>query len=80
MATRRAQHSDVRIDGPIIEGHLYCVVIRDSRYAAFTHTSLPAPLALCMSKAREYNVKNKSTLAHVSYVGARETTETKKAT
>lgn len=70
---RKTRALDVKIEGPIVEGGRYTLVIRDVR--GFTHESNPGPLAPCIALAKEYNRRqqrlyrdNPPALAHVRYV------------
>lgn len=65
--------ASVTVEGPIVEGGLYTLVIRDVR--GYTHESNPGPFAACIAQAKEYNGRqyrlykdNPPALAHVRYV------------
>jgi len=65
---RHGQHTELRINGPIRPGNVYCVVTRDSQHPDVVRRSLPASLAVCSDLARDTNRKAGQTLAHVEYI------------
>jgi hypothetical protein len=63
------RHTTVNINGPVLPGNVYCVVIRSSNRSTDTIRSIRASLPLCMAKARQFNKTHRQDLAHVEYVG-----------
>ncbi len=64
------RHTTVHINGPVLPGNVYCVVIRSSiRSSKDTLRSIPASLAICMAKARQFNKEHNQNLAYVDYIG-----------
>ena len=71
------RHTTVKINGPVLPGNVYCVVIRSSRPGNETLRSIPASLPICMAKARQFNKDHRQDLAHVEYVGEEKKEENK---
>jgi hypothetical protein len=69
------RHTTVRLNGPVMPGNVYVVVIRDKQYPSQSITSIRASLTVCMAKARAFNKSHQQDLAHVDYVGEEKETK-----
>lgn len=63
------RHTTVKINGPVLPGNVYCVVIRSSNRSNDVIRSNRASLPICMAKARQFNKDHNKDLAYVDYVG-----------
>jgi len=71
----RMRHITVQINGPVLSGSVYRVVIGDGHTSLSTEkTTLPQAIKL----ARQFNQKHRKNLAHVDYVGQEKKEETSK--